>query len=366
MDLPPGCEPACRGCFHRNIPLEASLAQKETYLKKNLAPWADCFVESAYLPWEEQLAYRDKVCLPAEWRDNRWVFGMRYKDQLVPIPDCPVHTQRVRQTYKILQRHLPGPEMMPLVFYVQSGAQVVLVVKAESIPGLRWPEAFFRELLAAGNDGIWLHLNPAAGNKVFTKSGWQFLFGKQLSLSPLKLFYGPSSFANWIPGLFLESITETLSFFQLQAGDGVIDLYSGTGAGLVAWTRSGASAIGVEISNEAVECARLNLNGTLVLRGKCSERLPQLNEWIEYRAVQRRLLFTNPPRSGMETEVLDWIVSILRPEKVAYRGCNAASLRRDLEALTAGGYRVERIRPFDFFPRTHHIETLTFLTRCEE
>lgn len=363
MDLPPGCEPACRGCFHRSIPLDASLAQKTSYLKKTLAPWAETFAGIAFLPWKEQTAYRDKVCLPAEWRDGQWVFGMRHKEQVIPIPDCPVHSERIRKTYRILQRHLPGPESMPLAFYVQSGAQLVLVVKAASIPGVRWPEAFFRELLDAGNEGIWLHLHPAAGNKVFSKFEWQFLFGKKLSLNPLKLYYGPASFGQLIPQLYLESLNETLDFFRLKSGDGVVDLYSGTGTTLVAWTHAGADSIGVEINGEAVECARMNLNGTLVLRGKCSDRLPQIDEWIDYRGLQRRLLYTNPPRTGMEAEVVRWIINTLKPEKIAYLSCSAGTLRRDLDLLTDGAYRVERIRPFDFFPRTHHVETLTFLSR---
>lgn len=363
MSLPKGCELACRGCFHRDIALDASLKQKSDWLKKTLAPWADCITDIAHLAWEQQLGYREKVCLPARWDGTTWQFGLRSKKEIVFIPDCPAHSERIRQTYRILQKYLPGPDTFPLAYYVQSGAQLVMVVKANSVVGVRWTEPFFRELLAAGNEGIWLHLHACEGDKVFAKFDWQFLYGKQLSMNPLKLIYGPASYQQMIPSLYMEAIGDTLDFFEIRPGDGVVDLYSGVGSTMVAWTRAGAQGIGVEICAEAVECARMNLSGTVVLRGKCHERLPQLNEWLGYRGVGRRLLYTNPPRVGMEKPLIDWINQEYKPERIAYLSCNAETLRRDLEAFTNNGYRVVRMRPFDFFPRTHLIECLAFLER---
>jgi tRNA/tmRNA/rRNA uracil-C5-methylase (TrmA/RlmC/RlmD family) len=52
---------------------------------------------------------------------------------------------------------------------------------------------------------------------------------------------------------------------------------------------------------------------------------------------------------------------MFRPQRMAYLSCSAGTLRRDLEHLTAAGYRVMRIIPYDFFPQTHHVETLVFL-----
>ena len=37
-------------------------------------------------------------------------------------------------------------------------------------------------------------------------------------------------------------------------------------------------------------------------------------------------------------------------------------LARDLDVLTAGGYRVQRIQPVDMFPFTEHVETVCLLT----
>ena len=60
--------------------------------------------------------------------------------------------------------------------------------------------------------------------------------------------------------------------------------------------------IGVELSGEAVECARLNAPDAVILRGKCAERIPQLRDWTP--ATGTRLLYVNPPRTGLEPAVL--------------------------------------------------------------
>jgi len=47
--------------------------------------------------------------------------------------------------------------------------------------------------------------------------------------------------------------------------------------------------------------------------------------------------------------------------RLAYLSCSAGTLARDLSVLEAAGYRVTGIEPYDFFPLTHHVETLARL-----
>jgi tRNA/tmRNA/rRNA uracil-C5-methylase (TrmA/RlmC/RlmD family) len=44
-----------------------------------------------------------------------------------------------------------------------------------------------------------------------------------------------------------------------------------------------------------------------------------------------------------------------------YLSCSLGSLARDLTELTAGSWQVVTVQPFDFFPRTRHLETLVLL-----
>ena len=45
------------------------------------------------------------------------------------------------------------------------------------------------------------------------------------------------------------------------------------------------------------------------------------------------------------------------PATVIYVSCDPATLARDLKRLE-GSYAVERVRSFDLFPQTEHVETV--------
>ncbi len=47
--------------------------------------------------------------------------------------------------------------------------------------------------------------------------------------------------------------------------------------------------------------------------------------------------------------------------RIAYLSCSAGTLARDLHLLEIAGYRIDAILPFDFFPQTHHVETLALV-----
>jgi tRNA/tmRNA/rRNA uracil-C5-methylase (TrmA/RlmC/RlmD family) len=363
MYLLNGCIESCRGCSHREKSPEESLQQKTDWLKRKLSPWKEFFSPIVHLPFDKQFSYRDKVCLSAQWNGQRWIFGMKRKDEIIPVPDCPVHTKRINETQKILQKYLPGADQLQLAYYVQSGAQQILVAKSVADKGLQWGKEFPDELKLAGNEGLWLHLHPSAGRKVFGKTHWQLLWGDQNSRTDEGLFYGPMSFQQLIPTLYQDAIKKVQRHFALTSEDAVIDLYSGIGGTLKTWTDSGADAIGVELNGEAVNCAKMNIPSIPVLRGKCKDRIPQLDDWLQGKENKRLFLFTNPPRTGMEPEVIRWIAESAKPLRMAYLSCSAGTLRCNLDELTAGGFKVVSLTPYDFFPRTHHVECLVLIER---
>jgi 23S rRNA (uracil1939-C5)-methyltransferase len=47
--------------------------------------------------------------------------------------------------------------------------------------------------------------------------------------------------------------------------------------------------------------------------------------------------------------------------KIVYISCNVSTLARDLNFLQAHNYDIVEVTPFDMFPQTSHIETVTKL-----
>jgi 23S rRNA (uracil1939-C5)-methyltransferase len=360
---PAGCQARCPGCAHRRLSAAASEAQKTDWLRRALAPWADRLLPMRAVAGTARWGYRRKVCLSAAWSEaDGWSFGLRRRGELIPIPDCPVHAAPVRVMIRWLRRALPpGPEF-PLAFFVQSGAQATLILKTRHPPDPGWLDDGRRvELSAGGLEGLWLHLHPAAGRRLFARNGWTLLWGQPRSRDGFGLAYGPTAFQQQIPELYRQALDAAEAFLAPEPGDSIADLYCGIGASLTRWTRRGARTLGLELGGEAVACAGLNAPDAAILRGKCAERIPQLRDWAP--TAGTRLLYLNPPRPGLEPVVLAWAAAEFRPERLAYLSCSAGTLGRDLRALAAAGYAVEMLLPFDFFPQTHHIEILALLRR---
>jgi len=358
--LPPGCEPICHGCRHRRFGVAASLAQKAAYLARVLEPWAERIAAVHGPAPERRLGYRDRVTLNARWcPEAGWRFGLMRRDELIPIHDCPVHSARVRALVRLLVERLPPADVLPLAYLHVCGAQATLIVKAHEVaPGAF--DGLLEVMPGTGLEGLWLHLHPSAGRRLFARSGWRLLWGEPRSLDVHGLVHGPTAFAQALPELHLAALASAREHLRPGPGVSVLDLYCGLGASLREWTAAGSDALGVELSGEAVELAALNAPAARVLRGTCAERLPQVRPWWRAQGGDR-VAYVNPPRSGLEAAVTDALATELRPARLAYLSCSAGTLARDLARLESAGYRVAAIEPYDFFPLTHHVETLARL-----
>lgn len=344
--------------------LQASWEQKRHWLERRLAPWADRLNEVASLPGESGWGYRDRVALSAQWHEGSWRFGVWHRDELIPIPECPIHSDRVREAIALFTAHLPSAERFRLAFYVQSAGQIVLVLKQSQPPPTDWfNDGLAEALAAAGVEGLAIHCFPSAGRRLFTKRGWYRLWGEGRSRDGEGFWYGPGAFTQPLPRLHARSLDEAERFLSPGEGARVVDLYCGRGVSLRRWLDTGAEALGVESGGEALACAALNAPAATLLRGNCAQRLPQVEPWLYAVGKPCRLVYLNPPRTGLEPGVAEWLSHTSGAERIAYLSCSAGTLARDLEQICRGGYRVERISPYDFFPRTYHVETLVLLSR---
>jgi 23S rRNA (uracil1939-C5)-methyltransferase len=140
----------------------------------------------------------------------------------------------------------------------------------------------------------------------------------------------------------------------------VLELYSGVGSltGMIA--AGGRRVVAVEEWPSAVEGLRENLqvngiHGVTPLLGAAEDVLGDLGG--DFQAV-----VLDPPRGGCHPEVIRAMVDAAVPH-VIYVSCNPATLARDLMLLSQGGYVLRRVRPFDMFPQTCHVECVVLMSR---
>jgi 23S rRNA (uracil1939-C5)-methyltransferase len=185
-------------------------------------------------------------------------------------------------------------------------------------------------------------------------------------IGPVRFRVSPGSFFQ-VNGEMVGRIFEFIAPV-LRDGMRIVDLYCGAGTFSMYFAIKGAHVVGIEENPHAVREARANaeLNAvqerTLFLAGRVEEALHK-EKWREaLRAAE--IVFLDPPRKGSDESTLAAIAA-LRPPNVWYLSCNPATLARDLAQLTASGYRVGIVQPFDMFPQTGHVETLV-TTRRED
>jgi 23S rRNA (uracil1939-C5)-methyltransferase len=69
------------------------------------------------------------------------------------------------------------------------------------------------------------------------------------------------------------------------------------------------------------------------------------------------LIVADPPRQGLSPAMRTWLAGSDAP-LLAYVSCDSATLARDSRELLAGGWNLEELWLYDFYPHTPHIESL--------
>ena len=77
--------------------------------------------------------------------------------------------------------------------------------------------------------------------------------------------------------------------------------------------------------------------------------------------VTRLTPIDDPPRAGLHQTVVDRLLETTPPQ-IIYLSCNPVTQARDIAPLLEK-YHVTLVQPFNFFPRTLHIENLVVLER---
>lgn len=196
--------------------------------------------------------------------------------------------------------------------------------------------------------------------EVLVWRGYDFIYEE---MEGLKYKIGPKSFYQTNSEQAYNLYKITREFAGLTGGELVYDLYTGTGTIANFVARQAKKVIGIEYVEDAIEDAKVNssinaIDNTLFYAGDMKDILTQ--DFINEHG-RPDVIITDPPRAGMHDDVINTIL-FAEPIRIVYVSCNPATQARDLSLLDSK-YKVEKIRPVDMFPHTHHVENVVLLIR---
>ena len=153
-----------------------------------------------------------------------------------------------------------------------------------------------------------------------------------------------------------------LDFAQLKTGEHVLDLYGGVGL----FSAAIVEAVGptghvdlIEGSKVATADAARNFaafSNLTIATGDVAKLLPRI--------TAADVVVLDPPRDGAGKEAVAHIAR-LAPRAIVYVACDPAALARDTAYLADHSYSLVKVRAFDLFPMTHHIECVALYMRAE-
>ncbi|WP_113717558.1 class I SAM-dependent RNA methyltransferase [Arthrobacter dokdonensis] len=169
---------------------------------------------------------------------------------------------------------------------------------------------------------------------------------------------------------------------HLNDGADVADLYAGAGlftAPLADAVGPAGSVLSVEGSSGTSRDARKNLHAASqveILQGRVERVLDARTREARGRRSrsagdqagalgggQRRrfdAVVLDPPRAGAGKAVVRALAAAA-PQAIAYVSCDPAAFARDVKYFAAAGWRLDKLRAFDLYPHTHHVETVALL-----
>lgn len=331
---------ACGGCHYQHLDYPAQLEAKTTILAEQLrriGGLPEAQIQPAIAspqPWN----YRNHIQFHLT-PDGKLGFQRAGSERVVPIRECHLPENAINQVWpQIDLEPLPGVERVSL--RAGTDGELLLILESSDPQPV---ELSIEELPVSA-----VHLGPG-GSLVLAGS------------DALLMEVHQRSFRVAAPSFFQVNTAQADAMLQhmLQVAgagalDTVLDVYCGVGLFSAFLAPLARRLVGIEVSPSACEDFAANLDEfdhVELYEAEAEAVLCSVN-------FQPDLILVDPPRSGLEPATLDGLLAQKTP-RLIYISCDPATLARDARRITAGGYRLVQITPFDLFPQTYHIESIS-------
>ena len=398
----------CGGCQIQALSYGEQLKFKEQKVKNNLMRIGGFSGEElkavmeAIVGMEEPFRYRNKAQFPVGYdKDGEVVTGF-YPSRthcIIPVEDCLLG---VPENKEILQAVKDWMKAYQIPAYDESDGSglvrhiltrygfttkeimVCLVINGDRLPMQQELEERLRQI--PGMTSISYNVNVERTNVILGRSthciwGMPYITDyihlrdtADFSVLDTAIAYhiSPQSFYQVNPVQTEKLYSTALEYAGLTGKESVWDLYCGIGTISLFLSQRAKQVYGVEIVPQAIEDAKNNakLNGITNAEffvGKAEEVLPEFYEKNADSDEMRHpdVIVVDPPRKGCDERCLSTMLA-MKPRRIVYVSCDSATLARDLRILVDGGYELKRVRAFDQFPNSGHVETVALLSKLSE
>ncbi len=349
---------ACGGCQWQHINYGAQLKAKEDILTETLlriGGFRELYIEPI-VPSPYEYGYRERVTLSAWVEGRKFKLGYHEKGDFrkVPIKACPIASEEINSEIELLNEFFLKDEYESLPF---NRINIVSVGKRAYVTFSRISNELEGNVYPGSKEDQ--ELNEAFNGLGFEDHG-EHVF--QFELLGLNFKSVPSLFMQANSNINEQLVSTVLDWAELRGNGEVLDLFSGVGNFSLHLAKSARGVLGVDIRKAAVSLARRNSMANMIenVRFVCTS-VASFVENISNQRAKFDLIILDPPREGAR-DILEGLIK-LAPKRMIYVSCNPSTLARDLKALTEKDYRLEKIRPFDMFPQTFHLESVALLSR---
>jgi 23S rRNA (uracil1939-C5)-methyltransferase len=333
----------CGGCHYQHISYDQQLVIKQKILQDQLeriGRLVNPHIE-AMIPSPNNFNYRNHVQFHLS-RGNKPGFIRANKRGVFEITECHLPAEQINAFWPLLEiDSKSGVSTLGL----RLGIEDDILVTLES------DRPFNAEFNIESLPVSVVHLSPD-NSEVLAGSDYTIMRvrDRNFRVSAGSFFQVNSPLA--------EQMVEIIEEIMPEQPNLVLELYSGVGLFSAFIASRAKKLIAVEASERATEDFVHNLDdfdNVDLYQGAAEDILPNLS-------IEPEVVLVDPPRTGLHRKVIGSILS-LHPKLLLYVSCDPATLARDSKLLTEGGYTAEKFIPFDFFPHTYHIETLSIWTK---
>lgn len=352
----------CGGCQWQHLPYGEQAAWKERLFAETLlrAGVASAATLRPLVAAPQEFGYRGRIQYKCRFTGEGLVAGFyrHGSHYVIDTHSCLLAAPAIDRTFAWLREelpHAPHPEAIPQLD-LSCGDDGRLSVLCHVLPeaaGATRP--WLAEI--AGRGGFAAALQAGRKETIDVVHGDPALTCV-VDEPELTLRISAGGFSQVNPQQNRQLVAAVLAAAELAGNERILDLYCGAGNFSLPLARRAGEVVGVEeyppaIADARVNAARLGLTNTTFRAEPAEGTLSRLGAFD--------LVLLDPPRTGAYNLMRELLAAA--PRRVLYVSCDPATLARDLKPLVHNGYRVISSQPFDLFPQTWHIESLTVLER---